>query len=130
MTVPLLPGCDAAAARLLTSRMRRLKLAETLKGIKVCQNPNLRLEQPYEQSYKYPEKPCGALYEWRVLCQLTSLRQTGYPLNPWNCGWGCFLCSEPRLGTVYVHFCECPALVCMTAGVGAPRHWCDPHAYG
>lgn len=39
MTVPLLPGCDAAAARLLTSRMRRLKLAETLKGIKVWERP-------------------------------------------------------------------------------------------
>jgi len=35
MTVPLLSGCDVSAARLLTSRMRRLKLAETLKGIKV-----------------------------------------------------------------------------------------------
>lgn len=35
MTVPILPGCDPAAAKLLTSRMRRLKLAETLKGIKV-----------------------------------------------------------------------------------------------
>jgi hypothetical protein len=35
MTLPLLPGCDASAATLLTARMRRLKLAETLKGIKV-----------------------------------------------------------------------------------------------
>lgn len=35
MTVPLLPDCDASAAKLLTARMRRLKLAETLKGIKV-----------------------------------------------------------------------------------------------
>lgn len=38
MTVPLLPGCDPSAARLLTARMRRLKLAETLKGIKVWVN--------------------------------------------------------------------------------------------
>jgi hypothetical protein len=35
MTVPLLPGCDAPAARTLTARMRRLKLAECIKGIKV-----------------------------------------------------------------------------------------------
>lgn len=35
MTVPILAGCDPVAAKLLTSRMRRLKLAETLKGIKV-----------------------------------------------------------------------------------------------
>lgn len=39
MTVPLLPGCDAAAATLLTSRMRRLKLAECLKGIKIWERP-------------------------------------------------------------------------------------------
>lgn len=37
MTMPLRPGCDAAAAQLLTNRMRRLRLAECLKGIKVGQ---------------------------------------------------------------------------------------------
>jgi hypothetical protein len=35
MTMPLQAGCDAAAAQLLTNRMRRLRLAECLKGIKV-----------------------------------------------------------------------------------------------
>jgi hypothetical protein len=35
MTMPLLPGCDESAAQLLTNRMRRLRLAECLKGIKV-----------------------------------------------------------------------------------------------
>jgi hypothetical protein len=33
--MPLQAGCDAAAAQLLTNRMRRLRLAECLKGIKV-----------------------------------------------------------------------------------------------
>ncbi|KAF6245033.1 hypothetical protein COO60DRAFT_1650460 [Scenedesmus sp. NREL 46B-D3] len=35
MTMPLRAGCDAAAAQLLINRMRRLRLAECLKGVKV-----------------------------------------------------------------------------------------------
>eukprot|EP00882_Tetradesmus_deserticola_P010548 GHRQ01011142.1.p1 GENE.GHRQ01011142.1~~GHRQ01011142.1.p1 ORF type:complete len:512 (+),score=314.67 GHRQ01011142.1:154-1536(+) len=42
MTMPLRAGCDAAAAQLLTNRMRRLRLAECLKGIKLWERPAVR----------------------------------------------------------------------------------------
>jgi hypothetical protein len=102
MTVPLLPGCDAAAARLLTSRMRRLKLAETLKGIKVGPGTihfNFWNIGPRVATEKRGEHMMSSVFGR----QYTLCAKPGQPLMVWSCSLLYAVCMEPGAHTMYVH---------------------------